>query len=417
MRKFALIDCNNFYVSCERVFNPALQNKPTVILSNNDGCIVSRSEEAKQIGIPMGAPYFKYQSLLQEQRVAVFSSNYALYGDMSNRVMETLRQFCPDIEVYSIDEAFLRWEPTLPHDLFALACLMRKQVLQWTGIPVSIGLAATKTLAKIASEIAKKHTVESVFDIDDEKTQNDILATMDVKEIWGISYGWGKRLQEMGLHTALQFKQSDISFIRRHFGVVGERIARELNGQSCLDLETMGPRKNIMFSRSFGRRITKLQELEEAIADYTARAAEKMRRQHSVAQALHLYIATSRHHQPDARYTASTTIGFSAPSNHSSFLIKQAQQALKQIFKPTYLYKKAGVTLLGLVPENQPSPTLFSSSPTHSSKLMQVMDDINQHFGRGKLFLAAQGTKRPWQMRCDLRSPCYTTNWRELLQV
>ncbi len=413
---FALVDCNNFYVSCERVFNPRLQNRPVAILSNNDGCVVSRSEESKKLGLPMGAPYFKYKSFIKENHIEVFSSNYVLYGDMSNRVMETLRPASDMMEIYSIDEAFLEWNDPLPPNLFDQVCALRRRVRQWTGIPVSIGLAPTKTLAKIAADIAKNQCHESVFDISDPTQQNNILATFNVDDVWGVSDGLGKRLREMGVYSALDLKNSDPAFMRRHLTVVVERIVRELNGQSCIPAESVGPRRNIMYSRSFGRPVYQLSELQQAIADYTSRAAQKMRRQGSLAQAIHVFIATSRHQDGADRYYAALTAGLPLATDNSSNLLKQAQQMINDIFKPNRRYQKAGVTLLNLIQNTQAAANLFTDS-AKPDQLMQVMDKINHQFGRDKIFLAAQGTKRPWQMRCNLRSPHYTTNWDELVTV
>ncbi|MBL8686391.1 MAG: Y-family DNA polymerase [Alphaproteobacteria bacterium] len=413
---FALVDCNNFYVSCERVFNPQLQHRPVAILSNNDGCVVSRSEESKKLGLPMGAPYFKYESFIRQNGIMVFSSNYTLYGDMSNRVMETLRPASDMMEIYSIDEAFLRWNDPLPPNLFDQVCALRRRVKQWTGIPVSIGLAPTKTLAKIAANIAKNQCHESVFDISKPTQQNKVLATFKVDDVWGVSDGLGKRLREMGVYSALDLKNSDPAFMRRHLTVVVERIVRELNGQSCIPMEGIGPRRNIMYSRSFGRPVYQLSELQQAIADYTSRAAQKMRRQGSLAQAIHVFIATSRHQDGANRYYAGLTVGLSSATDNSSNLLKQAQRMINDIFKPNRRYQKAGITLLNLTQNTQPAANLFADS-AKPDQLMQVMDQINRQFGHDKIFLAAQGTTRPWQMRCKMRSPFYTTNWDKLVTV
>ena len=271
---FALVDCNNFYVSCERAFNPSLNNKPIVVLSNNDGCIIARSNEAKALGIAMGIPYHQAKDLIIKEGVVVFSSNYQLYGDMSHRVMNSLKMFVPDVEVYSIDEAFLRLDGFATYNLLQLAKQIRTSILQWTGIPISFGIATTKTLAKIANHIAKKYMLDGVYDLRDPELQINIMRDLPVEEIWGISYRWGKKLRSLGITTALDLRNSDPKFIRKHFSVVVSRIVYELRGLSCLDLAEITPKKNIMCSKSFGKLIAELAPMQEAIANYAARACK-----------------------------------------------------------------------------------------------------------------------------------------------
>ena len=296
---YALVDCNNFYCSCERVFNPALEKKPMAVLSNNDGCIVARSNEIKALGIPMGAPMFQYKELLEKKRAIILSSNYQLYGDMSQRVMETLRQFTPSMEVYSIDEAFLRLEEFQRLDLIKYCLEIRKTVKQWTGIPVSIGIAPNKTLSKVANHIAKKHTKTGVFDIFKRSTQNEILANFPVGNIWGVGRQLSKKLNEMGINTALKLRDVDIVWARKHFTVVGERLVRELRGASCLELEEVIAKKNITSSKSFGKLVTDKKELMNAIANYTTKACHKLRLQNSKAQGLYVYLRTNPFRRQD----------------------------------------------------------------------------------------------------------------------
>lgn len=415
---FALVDCNNFYASCERVFDPGLRHRPVVVLSNNDGCIVARSNEAKALGIPMGAPYYQYKPLIQKHGVAVFSSNYQFYGDMSHRVMESMRMFVPDMEVYSIDEAFLRLDGFCSRDLNEYARQMRHKVGMWTGIPISIGIAPTKTLAKIANHYAKKHTTSGVYDMREIDRQETIMQTLPVEELWGISHRWGKKLRQHGITTALQLRDADPKFIRKHFSVVGERIVHELRGFSCLDLEEIQPKKNIMSSKSFGKVVTDRDQVEEALSNYAARACEKLRKQHSKAQGIYVFLRTNRFRQQDAQYHNGVTLGFTVPTSDTGLVIAAARYCMRRIFRQGFRYHKCGLMLMDLIPETQKQEHLFAAIDTSKrDHLMQVLDTVNRQMGPGTLFHAAQGTKRDWQMRCDNRSKRYTTKWHELAQV
>ena len=418
MPVFALVDCNNFYASCERLFQPQLRNRPIIVLSNNDGCVVARSQEAKQLDIPMGVPYFKVKALCDRHHVAVFSSNYQLYGDLSQRVMETLRQFTPDLEVYSIDEAFLSLDGFSHLDLTAYAQEIRARVKQWTGIPVSIGVGPSKTLAKIANHVAKRRTQTGVFDLRDQTIQSDILATLPVRDIWGVGRQWAKKLPEFGIETALQLRQADPALIRRHFTVVGERLVRELNGVSCLPLETLAAKQTIMSSKSFGAVQTEFQPIAEALSCYTARACEKLRGQGSKAQGIYVTLRTSKFRQGCPQYSNGMNYGFPMPTSDTRAIVKAAKHCLKQIYRPGYAYQKTGVMLTDLVSETVRQQDLFlRGDDGRSERLMQVMDRVNKRMGRNTLYLAAQGTNRSWGMRCDQRSPRYTTQWDELAIV
>ena len=415
---YALVDCNNFYCSCERVFNPALEKKPMAVLSNNDGCIVARSNEIKALGIPMGAPMFQYKELLEKKRAIILSSNYQLYGDMSQRVMETLRQFTPSMEVYSIDEAFLRLEEFQRLDLIKYCLEIRKTVKQWTGIPVSIGIAPNKTLSKVANHIAKKHTKTGVFDICKRSTQNEILANFPVGNIWGVGRQLSKKLNEMGINTALKLRDVDIVWARKHFTVVGERLVRELRGLSCLELEEVITKKNITSSKSFGKSVTDKRELMNAIANYATKACHKLRLQNSKAQGLYVYLRTNPFRRQDPQYDNGITYGFMEPSDDTTFIIQAARKCLEQIYSKGYKYHKAGIMLLDLVPSSYKQMEMFDTEETQSrSKLMKTIDVMNNSMGQDTIRFAAQGIYHPWARKCEHRTPRYTTNWDELVKV
>jgi DNA polymerase V len=414
---FALVDCNNFYASCERVFAPNLKERAIVILSNNDGCIVARSNEAKSLGIPMGAPIFKQKAIIKKHNVAVFSSNYELYGDMSKRVMDSLSLFTPDMEVYSIDEAFLRLDYLQPRNLYEYCKTIREKILQWTGIPVSIGIAPTKVLAKVANHVAKKKT-DGVFDIRCQQKQDDILKSLDADKIWGIARSWSKRLNSMGIYKASELRDASPTIIRKHLSVVGERILRELKGQSCIDLETIQPKKNIMSSKSFGKSITKKEPIEEALSNYAARACEKLRKQNSRAQAVHVFVQTNGFRETDRQYNNAITHTLTTPTSDTRIIIEAAKFCLSKIYQHGYRYKKTGIMLLYLIPASLEQKQLFVDFDRRpGDHLMKIMDRVNKEQGSDTLFFGAQGVTREWQMRCGSRSPRYTTQWNELLMV
>lgn len=415
---YALLDCNNFYVSCERVFNPSLIGRPVIVLSNNDGCAVARSNEAKALGIKMGDPLHQIQHIVKAHNVAVYSSNYQLYGDMSARVMSILADSFSEMEVYSIDEAFLKLDAFKHHDLEALALELRARIMQWTGIPVSIGIAPTKTLAKIANHVAKKRTASGVFDMSAPETQYQILKDWEVEEIWGVARAYGRRLREIGIYTAWQLCHAEARQIRKRFGVVGERIARELQGISCLELEQVQQRKNIMTSRSFGQLVTRLDVLEEAVANFAVRGAEKMRGQGSRAQGICVFIRTNPFRTQDAQYGKSITIGFAVPTSDTGQIIAAAKSGLREIYQSGFFYKKAGVMLLELVPDSLTQGHMFVSTDTSKSdKAMRAIDVLNRRMGKGTIRFAAQGANTAWQTKSLMRSPRYTTQWNELMRL
>jgi DNA polymerase V len=417
----ALVDCNNFYASCERVFDPRLKHRPVVVLSNNDGCIVARSQEAKALGLKMGDPYFKAKELLDKHNVAVFSSNYALYGDMSQRVMTVLQQFSPEVEIYSIDEAFLNLDgfKNLPE----LASRIRQTVRQWTGIPVSVGIAPTKTLAKLANNTAKKKAgYNGVCVLDTKERWEPILNEFDVGNVWGIGPQYKKLLNKHGIHTALEFSQLPETWLRKHMSVVGARTAGELRGQPCLELELQSdPKKGITVSRSFGKRITDYEELSQALSSYVARAGEKLRRENLLAKHLLVFMHTSpfaKDQTKDPYYAPHLSFAMPLHTNYTPELAHYALWALKQMYKPGYRYMKCGLMLTDLIPEGKDTLDLFERRDrAKQSKLMDAMDKLNQTMGKRTLFYASSGIQQKWQMSAARKSPSYTTSWESLIQV
>lgn len=414
MSLFALVDCNNFFVSCERVFAPSLAKKPVIVLSNNDGCVISRSEEAKARGIAMGAPLYTIKRLCAQFDVSIISSNFELYGNFSQRIMACLRSLCPAMEIYSIDEAFLQLDNLLLKDPVAYAETVRSCVYKWTGIPVSIGIASTKTLAKVAAEIAKQNN--GVGYLLDKAAQCKALENLPVENIWGIGRRTSEKLRSLGITTALHLRQADPSWIRKTFTVVGERIALELSGVSCLGLEEVPPKKSIICSASFGRSITTFDELAEAVSNYVVSAANRLRQQESHAQYLTVAIRTSPFRQNSPFYSNEATLTLAVPTFETTTLIRTAKEGLKQIFRPGYTYQKGGVVLSGIHPMNWQQGHLFMGFPEHarSQKFYGSVDRLNQRWGKDTILIAAQGLKREWKRRSERRSPRYTTRWTEL---
>ncbi|MFT3742437.1 MAG: Y-family DNA polymerase [Gammaproteobacteria bacterium] len=421
MTTFALVDVNNFYASCQRVFEPRLEGCPVVVLSNNDGCIVARSSEAKLLDIPMGAPYFKYRDFCTAHQVKVFSSNYALYNDMSQRVMAILHQSCPDMEVYSIDEAFLCLDNFACGDLVAYCKGIRHKILQWTGLPVSIGIGKSKTLAKVANYFAKQHTKTGIYDLRDSTLQAELLPQLPTQEIWGIGRQLTSKLAILGINTAEQLRNAPIKQLRKNFGVTLERIILELRGISCLPLEVVQPRKNIMASRSFGKPVREFSELESAVSCHVATACQKLRAQHSRAQGIYVFVKSSPFNTVQPFYQKGLQAAFIEPTNDTGLAIKTAKLCLNRIYSPQYCYQKAGILLMDLISENirQGDLWLDQAVSLRKEKLMHALDGINQKMGRNTVFMAAQGmpVQRTWQMRADLKSPAYTTDWQQILQI
>ena len=410
----ALIDANNFYVSCERVFAPKLENRPTMILSNNDGCVVARSPEVKALGIKMGEPVFKLKEAIAAHNIQVFSSNYCLYGSMSARVMAAIAEFSPNVEIYSIDEAFVDLSGFGDRDLTAYYQEIRRCVKQWTGIPVSIGIGRTKVLAKVANRIAKKST-SGVFDLAAYPDPDAILQAIAVDDIWGIGRRYGRWLRSQGIETALQFRNAPEGAIRKKMGVVGVRLQLELRGIPCLPLELAPqPKKQTCVSRSFGEPITELPAFKEAISTYTARLATKLRRQHQAAAALQIFAATGRYAPTPVWQSVTATLA--EPSNHTPLLLHYACEIAGQLFTPGIRYKKAGAIAVALVPESQVQGNLLAPERDwqRDKRLMSAIDALNTRFGRGTITFAAEGLQQPWQMKAARRSPRFTTRWDEL---
>ena len=406
----ALVDCNNFYASCERVFQPALRGQPVVVLSNNDGCVIARSNEAKALG--MGDPWHLYKAKFAKSGVVVRSSNYTLYGDMSSRVMRTLANFTPDLEIYSIDEAFLCLAG-FENRLDSHARDLRATVLKWTGIPVSVGIGPTKLLAKAANRLAKKDPQSGgVLSLMDEQAQLQGLAQLDLSDLWGVASRLKSKLVALGFTSPLELRAADPRFIRDRLGVVVERIVLELRGIPCVQLEQVTPdRKTIVASRSFGRPVLTRQELEEAVATYAARAAEKMRRQNLATRELMVFFHTNKHKPGDPQYIAQQTVHLPVASADSGRLIAAARFAVSKIWKGGYSYKKAGVMLLDLTPAASVQPGLFNAPDDDRSKArMAAIDALNARFGRDTLFYATSGARRDWRLRSGHASNRYTTD-------
>ena len=415
----ALVDCNNFYASCERVFQPGLRGKPVVVLSNNDGCVIARSNEAKALGITMGEPWHVCRVRVDTHGVIVRSSNYTLYGDMSARVMRTLAGFTPDLEIYSIDEAFLGlggFEMRLhPH-----AAELRRTVLQWTGIPVSVGIAATKTLAKAANRRAKKDAgTGGVCILLDDVAIDAQLAAMELEDLWGVGHRIADGLAQLGITNALMLKQADPKFIRERFSVVLERTVMELCGVPCIALEEAPPdRKSIMASRSFGKMVETRQQMEEAVATYTARAAEKLRRQHLACARLVVFVQTNRFRPQDRQYAREQAVNLPVATADTAKLIAAAERGLAAIWRDGLRYKKAGVMLLDLACADTVQGGLFDApDDARAIARMRAVDALNLRYGHDTVTYAATGTRRAWKLRREFISPRYSTSWDELLSV
>lgn len=423
---YALVDCNNFYVSCERVFNPALRQRPVVVLSNNDGCFIARSEEAKAIGLGMGEPAFKSRELLREHNVAVYSANFALYGDMSARVMKTLGALAPDVEIYSIDECFLDLKGFGRFELAGYAQEIRRVVGRNTGIPVSIGIGSTKTLAKAANRMAKKNPgLGGVALLLSEPDVHAALGAMEVEQIWGIGRRYGALLRHHHIHTALDFAAAPAFWVRKHLHITGARVQEELNGRSCLPLELVRPPKqSICTSRSFGTAVTEPRELQHAVAHFASKCAFKLRREGSVASLLTVFACTSPFAARGKRYWGTQTLSIPEASNDTLLLIKAAKRALDRLYRPGYEYKKAGVIVGGIVSAGGPAQTSLSLFDTAlhpkelkgSDRLMQAFDALNSRYGPGTLRVASD-TSSGWKQRQERLSPRYTTSWDDIIEV
>lgn len=422
-QQFALVDCNNFYCSCERALNPKLDGVPMVVLSNNDGCAVARSNEVKALGVKMGTPWFQMKDLAKEHGIVAMSSNYTLYGDMSNRVVSILREYSPHIEVYSIDESFvlLNGMQSIWQSPTDMGQHMRCRIFQWTNLPVCVGIGASKTLAKLANHIAKKNPeFNGVCDLNalSSNVVSALFQSIDAGEVWGVGRQIAKKLEEMHISTVQALKEAPIPLIRSHFGVVMERTVKELNGVSCLELEELPvSKKQIVSSKSFGQLVLTIDELNQAAATYMTRAAEKLRHQQSVAGAIQVYVRTNPFRIQDKQYSNGMVIPLPEPTSDTRILVEAALFGLKQIYRPGFWYKKVGVMLLDLSDARKGQGSLFSAygdDNQRSATLMKTIDSLNQKMGVNTLGTAASGIQKNWKMRSENKSPRYTTCWHEL---
>ena len=412
-----MIDCNNFYCSCENLFKPSIATKPIIVLSNNDGCAISRNEKAKQLGIQMAQPAFMIGSLINEKEVQVFSSNYALYGDISERVMQIIKEFVPRTEIYSIDEIFADLSDLNYHDPEKIAVEIRSTVRQCTGIPVSIGIGPTKTLAKMANRYAKKHCADKgVFIADNNRVITELLSSTDVGDIWGIGGQHKNFLYRNGFKNAWQLRNAPEEWVRKNMSVVGQRLLNELKGICSIEWEEIKPKRiNITTSRSFGKLISNKKEIKEAIAKFTSSCGEKLRKEKSCAGKMNVFIQTNPHRPEDLQYFQSITLQLPVPSNLTTELIKYSMRALELIYQPGYLYQKAGVIVTDLVPAEKHQLGLFDKeNRSKIKKLMEKLDEVNHIFGRDTVRMAVQDYGSNWKLKQETLSPSYTTNINQL---
>ena len=416
---FALVDCNNFYASCQRVFEPHLIGKPVVILSNNDGCVIARSNEAKVLGIPMGAPAFEYKKLFEDNNVFVYSSNYALYGDMSSRVMNILSTFSPEIEVYSIDEAFLKFQGFEMFDLDEYGLRIQRTVTKGTGISVSIGFAPTKALAKVANKIAKKfpERTQSVYTIDNEGKRIKALKWTKIEDVWGIGRKHAKRLKNIKITNAYQFTQLNDDWVRKEMAVVGLRLKHELQGKPTLNLEAPKNKKMIATTRSFEKMYTKFEDISERVSTFTASCSEKLRKQESHCNMIMVFVQTNHFRKDQPQYSRNIVIKTDFPTNSTIELNHYAQIGLKQIFREGYHYKKAGVIVMGLTPNSETQLSLFNTSNPKHQPLMSIIDKMNKSYGKNKIKFATQSIDRQWKMKQEKLSPSYTTRINDIVSI
>ena len=417
-QSIALIDCNNFYASCERIFNPKLIGKPIVVLSNNDGCIIARSKEAKKLGIKMGEPYFKAKNIIEKNKVEVFSSNYSLYGDISQRVMETLSSFSSEVEIYSIDEAFLGLNGFENYELKTYCNHIRQTINKWVGIPVSIGVGPTKTLSKIANNLAKKNSnYKGVCILENKIEIKKALNQTSIEDVWGIGRRLSIFLKKYNIDTAHHFSEMDRGWVRKNMGVVGEKTYLELNGVSCLDLELVpSDKQSCCVSRSFSRPIEKLFDLEESISTYGSRVSEKIREEGLVAESMSIFVLTNHFNRREKQYSNSIKLHLPFPTNNSIKIVKRSLEGIRKIYRPGYKYKKAGIILYGLSRQNV-TKGLLDYDREASDSIMQTIDKINNRYGGETIKIASEGIKKIWRMKRENVSPCYTTRFDELVEV
>ena len=417
---FALIDCNNFYASCERVFQPKLRNQPIVVLSNNDGCVIARSNEAKILGIPMGAAAYKYEQVFAEKNIHVFSSNYALYGDMSTRVMNLLSEFSPNIEIYSIDEAFLKFDGFETNfNLEEYGNKIRYKVTKGTGIPISVGIAPTKSLAKVANKIAKKYAerTNNVYIIDSEEKKIKALKWLPIADVWGIGRNHAKRLSEIKIQTAYDFTQLSEEWVKSNMSIVGVRLLKELRGELCLDIEIPSDNKNIATTRSFDKNYSDYNWIKERVVTFAVTCAEKLRKQKSCTNAIMVFLHTNKYRQDLPQYAQQVVLKLPYPTNSNIELAKFATIALEKIFKKGFMYKKAGVILMDFTPEHIQQINIFENTNSTHKILMETIDHVNHKMGKSKIKLASQDLDRTWKMKQERLSPCYSTRISDIIKV
>ena len=414
---FALVDCNNFYVSCERVFNPGLNSRSVIVLSNNDGCVVARSNESKALGIKMGVPVFQCKDLIRKYNVKVLSSNYELYADMSARVMNVLSKFTPFLEIYSIDEAFLDLKGVPLYDFNKYSKNIKNEVRKCTGIPVSVGIGYTKTLAKAGNEIAKKNCkYEGVLNMTNMQDTDVLLDKLDVSGVWGIGRKYSKFLKDNSIYSALDLKNTDDIWIKKHLTISGLKTVQELRGIECIPIEESPPsKKSIVSSRSFGRPVKELSELKEALSTYVSIAVQKLRTQNSLASCIQVFLTTNPFNG-GPQYMNSASIKLSGYSDYTPEFISYVNKVLEKIFKTGYEYKKAAVCLSGISSNNQIQYNLFQPSKDvkRNRNIMQVLDSINTRWGRSTMYYAAEGTGKSWRMRQHSKSPAFTAKWEDI---
>lgn len=416
---YALVDCNNFYASCERVFNPNLQGKPVVILSNNDGCVISMSDEAKKLKLPFGAPIFKWEDFCKTNNIEVLSSNYPLYGDMSNRVMSILKQFSPDVEVYSIDEAFLQFKGFDAYDFEDYGTQMRKRILKWTGIPTSVGVAPTKALSKVANKVARKFPdkTKSVYVIDSEEKRIKALKWLKTEDVWGIGRAFQKQLKAKGVFTAYQYTQLSDEWVRKNFSIVEWRLKKDLEGIPTLRLEEIASKKAIATTRSFEYTFSDIDNIKERVSTFATSCAEKLRKQQSSCHVIMVILSSDRHKKDLPQHHTSKIINLPYPTDSSLIISNEAVKAAIGIFKKGIKYKRAGVIVMGLVPTYNHQLNLFLHENPKHKPLMNAIDKLNIKYGDYKLKLANQDLKRTWKMRQERLSPRFTTNINDILRV
>ena len=417
-KSIALIDCNNFYASCERIFNPKLIGKPIVVLSNNDGCIITRSTEAKKLGIKMGEPYFKVKKIIEQNNVRVFSSNYSLYGDISQRVMEILANFAEDIEIYSIDEAFLNLNGFENYEIDTYCNHIRNKVKKWIGIPVSIGVGSTKTISKIANNLAKKKPkYKGICILKEWIDIKEALKNIFIEDVWGIGRKTSAFLKQYNINSAHDFIQIDKGWIKKNLGVIGERIYLELYGISCLDLELIpSDKKSCCVSRSFKNPVEKIQDLEESISCYSSRVSEKIREEGLLADAMNIFVLTNCFNRREKQYSNSIKLQLPYPTNNSIKIVKRALEGIRRIYREGYRYKKVGIVLQGLSRADT-MQTLLDHDFFISNAVMETIDTINSRYGNSTVKIAAEGVTKKWIMRRQKVSPSYTTRFEDLIKV